>query len=87
MFLSKGLQRKLWRFCEISKGYKEKKPKVSTSKFFRRARFFWATLQPPSRSIPPMGSRADGRLWAFVSQQGAGVFMAEEPSGKREFST
>src|SRR5271163_4012405 len=44
LFLSKDFQRKLWRFCEIPKGYKRSKPKRSTSKFFRRAGPFFDTF-------------------------------------------
>jgi hypothetical protein len=39
----------------------------------------------PDAIVPhSTGLKADSHSWAFVSQEGAGVFMAEEPSGKRE---
>src|SRR5271168_770278 len=42
LFSSKDFQRKLWRFCGISRGYKGQKPKVSISKFFAAPDSFWS---------------------------------------------
>ena len=88
---TEDFQRKLWRFCGISRGYKGQKPKVSIPKFFRGASLFLVTLPAPSGHVPL--TRVAGRARSADSREGLrhtlaeGGFMAEHRYGSREIST
>ena len=53
LFFSKHFQRKLWRFCGISRGCKGSKSNRSNSKLLLRASLLSASFPTPSRRIPP----------------------------------
>src|SRR5271156_6875976 len=74
LFCSKDFQRKFWRFCGISRAYKGKKSKVSTSKLFRTGTLLLDTFSAPSGRFPPIRAtgRARQRVEAFTSHAGGG---------------
>src|SRR5271163_754512 len=67
-FFSKLFQRKLRRFCGISKSYKGQKPKESLPNFFRRAGLLLDALTTSSGRIPPAGRREGPRAFSRWSR-------------------
>jgi hypothetical protein len=82
LFLSKLLQRKLWRFCGVSTGCKPSKPKVSLSKYIRAVRLLSAvvpTTLRPFRPLPPAVWRSAVRGRAFAWQVWAMLMVTVDP--------
>ena len=82
VFCSKLFQTKLWRFCEISRVYKDSNRQVRTSKFFSRRRSPFGRISavagPHSATERRrMGSRAFSGPRGSTEQLGRGAFMGQ----------
>ena len=94
LFFSKHFQRKLWRFCGISRGCKGSKSNRSISKFLRRASLLSASFPTPyaafrqsrrrgTRAFSGQGGRVHGGVLG-AGDTGTGEFLLSTDSDLRK---